>query len=205
VGIVQFPGGMSSAAPLALSRTCNLDDFPGCLSVAAWQQRLADQAWSLWTHAQHLRTRAASLVVNGAGIEFLAPGPSAIYCTAPEEAREVASTLGVPAVFALSVLDHIEAPVSFLTQAAGTLKPQGLLFLTFAYWDAEGPDTAAGCDERRRIYSAHSYQRLIREARKAGFETFGGTDWRYHGHYLDDHSLASLVLTRRPERRSEPR
>jgi hypothetical protein len=26
---------------------------------------------------------------------------------------------------------------------------------------------------------------------------FGGLDWSYHGHTLDDHTLASLVLTRR--------
>jgi hypothetical protein len=40
---------------------------------------------------------------------------------------------------------------------------------------------------------------LIRDARRAGFENFGGTDWTYHGNFLDDHSLASLVFTKREE------
>ena len=155
-------------AALALSRTCALSDFPGCLTVAAWQQQLAEEAWAQWIHMHHVRTRDASLVVN--------------YAEVP---------------FGLCVLDRIEAPVRFLGQAAEILQPAGLLFLTFAYWAAEGDDTASGADERLRIYSAHSYQRLIRDARRLGFENFGGTDWTYHGDLLDDHSLASLVLTKR--------
>jgi hypothetical protein len=183
---------------LALSRTCDLRDFPGCLTVAAWQQLLAEQAWARWTEAQHMRTREGSLVVNYSEVAFLAPGPTATYWHRGEE-KHVDGHEVVPAVYGLCVLDRIEAPVKFLTQAATILRPQGLLFLTFAYWDAEGPDTAAGHEERTRIYSAHSYQRLIRDARRVGFENFGGTDWAYHGNFLDDHSLASLVLTKREE------
>ena len=61
----------------------------------------------------------------------------------------------MPAVYGLCVLDRIEAPVRFLTQARDILRPQGLLFLTFAYWDAEGQDTASGarrsgCGSTRR-------------------------------------------------------
>jgi hypothetical protein len=38
----------------------------------------------------------------------------------------------------------------------------------------------------------------VREARRLGFRPFGGSDWTYRGHTLgNDHSLASLVLTRR--------
>lgn len=185
-------------ADLPLSRTCRLGDFPGCLSVAAWQERLAHHAWTLWMHVHHLRLRDPSLVVNLSGAAFEAPGPTAIYRT-----REAAATAPAPdgawvsAVFGLGVLDRIEAPVKFLAQAREVLRPPGLLFLTFAYWDAEGPDTAAGAEERRRIYSAASYQKLIREARRLGFENFGGVDWGYHGDTLDDHSWASLVLTLR--------
>ena len=179
----------------ALSRTCNLRDFPGCITVAAWQQRLAEEAWALWTAVHHLRTRDGSVVVNYSQVDFLAPGPTAHYADREPWAPE----RRVPAVFGLCVLDRIEAPVAFLSQAHEALRRQGLLFLTFSYWDAEGPDTAAGAEERRRIYSAHSYQRLIRDARRLGFENFGGTDWTYHGDYLDDHSLASLVLWKRKE------
>lgn len=183
---------------LALSRTCSLLDFPACLSVAAWQQQLADQAWAAWTAAEHLRTRAGSLVVNYSGVDFLAPGPTATYWYRSGEEQPVdGQPAEVPAVYGLCVVDRIAAPVTFLSQAAEILGPHGLLFLTFAYWDAEGQDTAVGHDERRRIYSAHSYQRLIRDARRVGFENFGGTDWTYHGNWLEDHSLASLVLTKR--------
>jgi hypothetical protein len=186
------------SVPLALSRTCALRDFPDCLSVAAWQQQLAEAAWAQWLAAEHLRTRAGGLVVNYSGVEFLAPGPTATYWFRPEEEQPVdGQPEAVPAVYGLCVLDRIAAPVAFLSQAAGILGPRGLLFLTFAYWDAEGADTAAGHEERRRIYSAHSYNRLIRDARRVGFESFGGMDWTYHGDWLEDHSLASLVLTKR--------
>jgi hypothetical protein len=188
-------------APLALSRTCALQDFPGCLSVATWQQCLADEAWAQWTAAEHLRTRHGGLVVNYSGVDFRAPGPTASawhYAETPAARNGDGAGEGpVPAVYGLCVLDRIAAPVAFLTQAGALLGPHGLLFLTFAYWDAEGEDTAAGHDERRRIYSAHSVVRLIREARRLGFENFGGTEWTYHGNLLEDHSLASLVMVRR--------
>lgn len=175
--------------PRALSRTCDLRDFPGCLTVAAWQQFLADEAWARWVEAQHVRTREGGLVVNYTNARFTAPGPT------PTDDPVVI----VPAVYGLGVLDRAEAPVRFLTTASYRLRPSGLLVLTFAYWDAEGPDTALGHQDRKRIYSAHSYQRLIRDARRVGFENFGGIDWTYHGDVLTDHSLASLVLRKREE------
>jgi len=178
---------------LALSRTCNLRDFPNCLTVADWQQRLAEYAWSTWTALEHLRTREPSLCVNALGLPFTAPGPSPIYVGGAEDVV----TEPVSAVFALSVLDHVEAPVRFLTRAARLMPARGLLYLTFAFWDAEGPDVALGHDSRTRIYDVHSWKKLVSEARRAGFQTFGQHDWTYHGNMLDDHTLASLVLVRK--------
>lgn len=181
-----------TALALALSRTCNLLDFPACLTVAGWQQLLAIHAWQQWTESEHLRTRDPSICVNTLGLPFVAPGPTPLY------EREVNGVEHpVSAVFGLSVIDHIEDPVRFLKRVAKILAPPGLLFLTFAFWDAEGPDCASGHQGRRRIYDVHSWKKLITEARKAGFQNFGGTDWAYHGNKLEDHSLASLVLTRR--------
>jgi hypothetical protein len=182
---------------LALSRTCELADFPGCLTVADWQQTLAETAWTCWQDEQHARVRSASLVVNFSDVGFIAPGPSGIY-----QYRDDVPTNGIvrqlPALYGLSVLDHIEAPVKFLQRAAQLLRPHGLLFLTFAFWDAEGEDLAAGAESRTRIYSATTMGKLIVDAKKCGFQLFGGgVDWTYHGNKLDDHSLASLVLTRR--------
>ena len=94
--------------------------------------------------------------------------------------------------------EDTEAPVRFLTRSAQRLRPGGLLFLTFAIWNAEGPDCATGADERKRIYDLNSWRKLVTESRRAGFQTFGGMDWTYHGHQLaGDHSLASLVLSKR--------
>ena len=65
-------------SPLALSRTCALaDDFPHCLSVAEWQQQLADEAWARWLDTFHVRTRDHSLCVNWSGCNFIAPGVEA--------------------------------------------------------------------------------------------------------------------------------
>jgi SAM-dependent methyltransferase len=189
---------------VALSRTCALEDF-GCLTVAAWQQLLAQTAWAMWEDAFHIRTRESVRCVNLSGVPFTAPGPDAIY---EYDAHPTLSLGGVPylqdvdrqlaAIFAVSVLDHCDAPVKFLHRAAQVLRPHGLLFLTFAFWAAEGEDLASGHQTRRRIFSVHSWERLIRDARREGFTSFGGHDWTYHGHRLGhDHSLASLVLTRR--------
>lgn len=181
--------------PIALSRTCNFADFADCYTVADWQQELADHAWALWEQEHHIRTRESSLVVNYADIPFLAPGPAAHYQYPGQEENGLPHEL--PAIYGLCVLDRIEAPVKFLLRARQTLRTDGLLFLTFTFWDAEGADEAAGAESRARIYDVHSWKKLVAEARKVGFRGFGGMDWDYHGHWLDDHSLASLVLTKK--------
>jgi len=188
------------AAPLALSRTCELTDFPGCLTVARWQQLLAEEAWRLWIAEHHVLTREQPLCVNWSGCDFVAPGPEAIYrYRGHGEGSNGDGPIerAVPAVYGLSVLDHSEAPLRFVTRAGQILRPKGLLFLTFSFWDAEGEDCAEGWRDRVRIYDARSYTKLMAEVRKVGFVPFGGVDWTYHGDWLDDHSLASLVLVRR--------
>lgn len=188
-------------APLALSRTCDLRDFADCLTVAEWQQLLAEEAWRRWEATYHVRTRDQPLCVNWSGCNFLAPGPEAIYRYRGQVSDNGAGLTGqalpvkgLPAVYGLSVLDHSDAPVRFVTQAARLLRAKGLLFLTFAYWDAEGDDCAAGHEDRTRIYDTHSLKKLVLDAKRIGFTTFGGMNWQYHGDRLDDHSLASLVL-----------
>ena len=181
---------------IALSRSCDLTDFAHCLTVAAWQQALADLAWQEWAEANHVRTRSPSLCVNWSGCTFVAPGAAALY-QYPGEKDNGTPAGRLPAVWGLRVLDQIDAPVRFVTRAHEVLRKGGLLFLTFSFWNAEGPDTASGAEQRKRIYDVTSTKKLIGEARRIGFQSFGGTDWNYHGHKLDDHTLASLVLTRR--------
>ena len=187
---------------LALSRTCSLVDFPGCASVAVWQQMLAETAWAMWQAEHHVRTREQTRCLNYHGIPFTAPGPGAEYEYPKLSGGELfylrTVDRALAAVWALGVLDRIDAPVTFLQRAHRVLRPQGLLFLTFAFWDCEGEDLAEGHEHRARIYDATSWLKLIREARKVGLAPFGGHDWNYHGHMLGpDHSLASLVLVRR--------
>ena len=181
--------------PLQLSRTCNLTDFPGVVTVAGWQEALAHRAWEQWLAEHHIRSREETVVDNYSGVPFNAPGPTAVYRYSPGSQNGNAHK--APAVFGLCVLDHIPSPVLYLQSAAARLRSNGLLFLTFAFWDAEGEDIAQGHEQRLRIYDATSWTKLVREARRAGFKPFGGHDWIYHGNKLDDHSLASLVLTRR--------
>jgi hypothetical protein len=180
---------------MALSRTCDLRDFADCLTVASWQQQLAAHAWERWVGEAHLLTRTPSYCVNWSGCPFDAPGPTAIYQLRHQPEPRVPKQ--VPAVFGLCVLDHVDAPVRFLTESVARLRRGGLVCLTYAFWDAEGPDTAAGNNGRRRIYDAKSQTKLIAEARKLGLVPYGGLDWAYHGNTLDDHTLASLVLIRR--------
>ena len=189
---------MSTTPPLALSRTCNLADFPDVVTVAGWQEALAHYAWNVWVEAQHIRSREQTVCDNYSGCRFEAPGPRALYrYPHTGDNGTPGITRAVPAVFGLCVLDRIDAPVKYLQRAATILRPHGLLYLTFTFWNAEGEDVAAGHEDRRRIYDVHSVTKLITEARRHGFTGFGGMDWRYHGNKLDDHTLASLVLTRR--------
>lgn len=180
------------ATLVGLSRTCDLSDFPGVVTVAGWQQALALQAWAQWASAEPLLATAV-LVHNWSGCAFLGPA-DALYS---DPGRTLTVDQRVPAIFALSVLDHHEAPRRFLGEAARQLQGGGLLFLTFAFWNAQGTDVAQGHEHRARIYNAGSWKTLMREARGLGFDLFGGVDWAYHGHRLEDHTLASLVLTRR--------
>jgi hypothetical protein len=188
---------MSASPPaFGLSRTCSLTDFPGVVTVAGWQQAMADLAWAQWCDEYHIRSREQTICDNYSGCAFQAPGPHPLY-RYPGQRENGQITRAVPALFGLCVLDRIEAPVGYLQRAARVLRAKGLLFLTFAFWNAEGEDVAAGHEARARIYEAHSMKKLMAESRRLGFQTFGGTDWRYHGNKLDDHTLASLVLTRR--------
>jgi hypothetical protein len=194
---------------VALTRTCRLEDFPGCRSVADWQQQIAEAAYARWRDAPHVETAteigwrlidAPILCVNWSHCAFRAPGPPSLqhhhqwgdlprppYCD---------PSLALGAVFALSVLDRIEAPIAFLRRQAHSLRAGGLICCTFAYWDASGPDCAIGHEIRQRIYDANALNLLVGNLRKLDLHVYGGIDGHYHGHTLADHTLATLVLTK---------
>lgn len=173
-----------------LTRTCRFADFPDCRSVAEWQQAIAMESYVRWggTLAGH------RLVINWSGCAFTAETTPVITRVGADTHIRQDDTLA--AVFALSVLDRIDAPLRFLRQQSERLLPGGLLLCTFAYWNASGPDVAIGHEVRQRIYDRHAWLKLIEEGRKLGLKTFGEIDWAYHGHTLGDHTLAAWVLTK---------
>lgn len=176
-----------------LSRTAHLADFEGCCSVADWQQALAQAAYQQWRcpHVSAWPAPAAACVLNWGAAAFTAPGGVVASLSYGESVETCPGQIDT--LYALSVLDRVEAPVRFLRQAAGRLRPGGLLVATFAAWDADGPDEAVGCELRKRIYNRTSIRKLLMELPGVGLAPFGGVDLRYHGDSLGDHTLASLV------------
>lgn len=177
-------------AQLALSRTCDLQhDFPGC-DLAGWQQAMANCAHAVW-QAAHPASAGIGWCCNCSGFPFSPPIP-AVVTTDPYAPLPADDSLA--AIFALSTLNYIEAPMGFLNGRGKCLVRGGLFFLTFRAWDAIGPDCAIDHAQRIRLYDLQSWRKLITEARRSGLRPFGGVDWRYHGHQLGDHTLATLVL-----------
>lgn len=181
----------------ALTRACAPADLATSGSVACWQQQLVLEAYEAWIY------RGPSLLVqpepvacyNWGAASFRAPGPDPTYFAYHDPEVAIAPC---SAIFALSVLDRVDAPLRFLRGQAERLLPGGLLVCTFAAWDACGPDCAIGHELRARIYDRHSWRKLLREARTLfQLEPFGGVDLRYRGHTLGDHTLATLVATKR--------
>lgn len=177
---------------LPLNRTASLADFSDCDSIAVWQQCLGVDAYQRWLGSRE--SPGLVLCFNWGASHFRAPGHDPIYRShgdpIPREDDPIA------AVFALSVLDRIDAPMRFLRSHADRLLPGGLLVCTFSAWDADGTDVALGYQLRKRIYDRDSWRKLLHEAKSLGLQTFGGVDLHYHGHTLGDHTLATLVVTK---------
>jgi hypothetical protein len=160
---------------------------------------MADAAYARWS-TDMPDTDAPILCVNWSHCAFCAPGPLVRqqYHQWGDLPRlpYLDPSVRIGAVFALSVLDRIEAPIAFLRRQLEGLLGGGLIFATFAYWDASGPDCAIGHEIRQRIYEQNSLTLLIGNLRRLDLHVYGGIDWRYHGHTLADHTLATLVLTK---------
>jgi hypothetical protein len=182
---------------IALTRTCRLADFPDCRTIGDWQAGLVAEAYQRWWPSPELDLHAPHLLVNMSRLPIvLLPeiAPSLRVLTNHAVFMRDVPIEAIASTMALMVLDHIEAPITFLRYAARTLSPGGLFIATAAYWDAEGADATADHAGRRRIYNRISWRKLIVEAGHEGLSPYGGIDWTYHGHVLGDHTLASLVL-----------
>ena len=180
-------------SPLPLTRTASLADFPGCPSAALWQQVHAMDAYYRWIGGPYLRPPGTVVCYNWGAATFHAPGVDPIYRTHGESEN---SSVPLSAIFALSVLDRVDAPLRFLRHKAERLTAGGLIVCTFATWDATGPDCAVGHELRHRIYDRASWRKLLHDVRLLGLEPFGGVDLRYHGDVLGDHTLGTLVAVK---------
>ena len=179
-------------ASLPLTRAASLPDYEDCDSVAVWQQCLAIDAYHRWHRDSPTYLCDDVLCYNWGAARFRAPGANPRY----RSFGDPELSLDVSAVFALSVLDRVEAPLRFLRHQVDRLMIGGLIVCTFAAWDATGEDCAVGHELRHRIYDRESWRKLVHEAKSLGLQPFGGVDLRYHGHALGDHTLATLVATK---------
>jgi len=184
---------------IALTRTCRLADFPGCRSAYDWQQELVREAYRCWWPKPEADLRAAHLVMNLSPGEFVPLpeiAPAVRMLSTPAAFLRYSALEPIASVVALTVLDHIEEPATFLRHTAWDLMPGGLFVTTAAYWDAEGDDVTLDHAGRRRLYNRISWRKLIVQGAHYGLVPYGGIDWTYHGNVLGDHTLASLVLTK---------
>lgn len=102
-----------------------------------------------------------------------------------------------PAVFCLSVLEHVDDLDQFLYHLGCLTAPGGLLFLTMDCWGKDGPDTAHFHWMRKRIFSMLNWRNMRSAVRD--FDLLGEVDWAYHGDTLyGSYSVASLALVKRP-------
>lgn len=184
---------------IALTRTCNLADFPECHTPADWQARLVAEAYQRWWPSPEADLHAAHLLLNLSGLPIQTipeVAPALCELSTPEDFIRYTALKAAASIVTLMVLDHVEAPGMILRHSAGDLMPGGLFVTTAAYWDAEGDDVTRDRASRVRLYNRISWRKLIVQGAQYGLVPYGGIDWTYHGHVLGDHTLASLVLTK---------
>ncbi len=101
------------------------------------------------------------------------------------------------AVFSISTIEHVKAPVPFIKALAHLTAPGGLCFLTSDYWNCTGPDQAHFHWMRERIYNRESWVELYKACHQAGFQRLTQADWTYHGDQLyGSYTMISMALVK---------
>lgn len=179
--------------------------LPGQHEARRWEYALALHAWRQWTAQQAavlLRSQWYTLDVGGAGSRFAQMLPPGVFCEVIDPTLNVGIESALiaagtqDAVFSISTLEHVDAPVAFLRAIHRALAPGGLCVLTFDFTDCEGPDEFHFHWMRRRIYTPASREKLYRECRALGFRLYGGHDWRPHGNQVYDYTFSSLTFVK---------
>lgn len=169
-----------------------------------WEYALALRAFDQWGG----RGSTRCVDVGGAGSPFWRMLPvDNVRVIDPHTGMDLASYLAsgpslTPAVFCLSVLEHVEDLDQFLYHLSCLVAPGGLLVLTMdccdcVLHDAVNPDQHHFHWMRRRIFTEPDRQRVLYEYLKRDFTHLGEYDALYHGHYVYDYSFASLAMVKR--------
>lgn len=192
----------------------------GCLSVRAWGYGMALYARAVWQQRMESQrppgylwqildvggvhpngrdlplTTILSEAARRAGVhqEVAIVDP---VLTATMEAAHISAN-SQDCIFGLDLFEHAAEPTRVLKAMHRALVPWGLLFLTFAYTDSEGPDEFCDAYTRRRIYTPHTWNKLYKLARELGFRKCGEADWKPRGSHRDDYNTASLCMVKLP-------
>ncbi len=174
-----------------------------------WEYSMALEAYRVW-QATHQSLAPFLLDVGGAGsplarllrvverhaeIAVIDPNEPDSGETIEQYATHFARQ--ADAVFAISVIEHVQDETAFLKACAALVRPGGLLCLTTDYWDGEGKDTAHFHWMRERIYNQKSWGAcgVYLTCVKLGLRLLGDRDTTYHGpHLYGSYTFASLAL-----------
>lgn len=112
------------------------------------------------------------------------------------EGIEASQRPPVDVVSAISVIEHVAAPVPFLKACLRHLKPGGLFILTLDYQPENGKDTKHFHWDRTWIGTPGSWAMLTEALADLGAVPFGGIDRTYHGAHVYDYTFASVVAVK---------
>ena len=165
------------------------------ITPTEWQQAWGEEVYRQWSDAEGRPSVVGpAYSLNWGHTPFEAPSPDFI----PISAWPALPRVGLSAVWALMVVDRLISPRRWLRDVALHLQPGGLLACSFAYWSAEGEDTALGHEQRERIYNLASWRELVSvDLPQVGFARFGQVDWSWKGAACEDHTIATVVAVRR--------
>jgi SAM-dependent methyltransferase len=97
------------------------------------------------------------------------------------------------AVFAISVIEHVDDDATFLSDLAEWVAPGGLLFLTTDVTDRPDEPHRHDC-LRKRIYTPDTIRVLVEGLE--GFDFPEDPDWAYHGDTVHDYSFFSVAMVK---------
>lgn len=181
-----------------------------------WEYAMALRAFEQWGGS----STHDCIDVGGAGSPFwrMLPVDNVTIVDPDEDQKTLADYLRSnprprlsPAVFCLSVLEHVDDLDQFLYHLSCLVAPGGLLFLTMDCCGC-GSSRETGPQGHRPERDRHHFhwmrKRIFRVADWAAlihtyhlFPTFDllgpSDDWRYHGDHVYDYAFASLALVKR--------